>query len=326
MEPSTLKSTTDAQMPQRRHSDPPALWCAVILGSVVVHLGAFGILRLLLMAGVLNMHSANQIIPIDIIAIAPSATSTTRITPKTVATATNKQTKPNSRTQNRNTTASNTSATLTQSPGERKRSRSTPSGLSPSINTSSNIKKSPTSTSSLKPSGGNQPKTNSNSSTGKNIPSGKTTPASRPSDSTNSSTGQTPNSSQSKGGLIAVPGNLALIPGTGILLNPDDPNNNVELATLLDDNKQLSSEDLKQLGISLDQDLELKVRVSVETNGTAQVHFAKVVRGSISSDKAVALAKKIISHWLFKPTTEARKDNRIRANYDLPLTIHPTQK
>jgi len=315
MEPPILKPSDRAHLSERRHRDPPALWYTVILGSVVIHLCAFGVLRLLLMGGFVGMKSGKELIPIDVIAIAPNTTSANRLAAKTVATPTQKPKTRNNPTQNRKPASSTASATRTVS---QQRETKRP----PAANPAQNSKKSPTSTSSPPPSGGNGPKTQSNSATGKNIPSATTTPASRPSDSTNSSPSQTPTSSQSGASFSVVPGNLALIRGAD-MLDPSDPNNNVELATLLDAKKQPSGEDLKQLGMSLDKDLELKVTVVIETDGTAKVISAQEVRGSISPEKAFALANKIIPYWRFKPTTEARKDNQIAANYDLPLTIRP---
>ncbi|HEY9871873.1 MAG TPA: hypothetical protein V6D12_00440 [Candidatus Obscuribacterales bacterium] len=45
---STTRMTAPAQMPERRHTDPPWLWVASSLGAVVIHLLAFWILQLVM--------------------------------------------------------------------------------------------------------------------------------------------------------------------------------------------------------------------------------------------------------------------------------------
>ena len=311
MEPPILKPSDRAHLSERRHRDPPALWYTVILGSVIIHLCAFGVLRLLLMGGFVGMKSGKELIPIDVIAIAPNTTSANRLAPKTVATPTQKPKTRNNPTQNRKPASSTASATRTES---QQRETKRP----PAANTT----KSTQSNSSQKPSGGVPPKTKPNLPTGNNNPSEPpASPTNSPSP-TGSSPGTTPNNSKSGGGFIASPGNLAVISQGGDIFN-GDPSDNDEAATLLDSNKQLSSQDLQELGITLDNDLELNLKVLIEVDGTAKVLSAQVVRGSISGDKAVALANKIIPYWRFKPTTRTRKDNRVPRDYYLPLTVRP---
>lgn len=312
MEPSTFKPTPGAQMSERRHSDPPALWFAVIVGSIVVHLGAFGILHLLLMAGVLNMHSANKIIPIDVIAlakhparvIAPNATSTNPTT-------------TNSRTQNRKTSASTASTTRTNSlPSEKK--------PLPSSNTSPNLKKSPTSTSTIQPSGSNKPTTNPNSPNSKNNQSDAGKPSPNPTP-TGSSTPQVSPSSNSQpgGGFIAIPGTPILGENANAGINPNDPNRNDKLATIKPSNSKFSRDDLAGLKIKVEQVLELKVGIVIESTGKATVlpKATQVQRGNISPDQAETLVKKIMEKWQFNPTLMAGQP--VAGNYYLQLTISP---
>ncbi|MEO8890525.1 MAG: hypothetical protein ABI417_03155 [Coleofasciculaceae cyanobacterium] len=292
---------------ERRHYDPPALWYAVILGSVFIHLSAFGILRLLVIGGLIGTPSATRLIPIDVIAMAsskPNATSATRLPPKT--TATTKNPTASNPTQNRKPTA-------TSSPTRTK----TQSGVTkqPVVNT----KKSPIVNSS-KPPGKVPPKTKPSTATGKNNQPATTTP--NPPSPTKPTSNPTPNP-QPAGGFIATFNNLA--PSATIDI-PNPENDNDKLATLLDDKKQVSVEDLKQLGISTNQNLKLKVGVVVETDGTATVVDKQVIveQGSISQEKAVALANKIISQLRFTPTFGNGKPKL--GNYNLQLTILPVAK
>ncbi|HAA31427.1 MAG TPA: hypothetical protein DCE56_31600 [Cyanobacteria bacterium UBA8553] len=113
---------------------------------------------------------------------------------------------------------------------------------------------------------------------------------------------------------------------TSDILHPDDPKYNDRLATLLEGNRELSAEELKQLGIRLDRDLKLRVGLLVETNGTATVlpNTTKVESGNITADVAERLAKKIIQQWKFQPTLQEGKP--IPRAYYLPITISPLKK
>jgi hypothetical protein len=95
---------------------------------------------------------------------------------------------------------------------------------------------------------------------------------------------------------------------------------------LIDGGRQLSAEELKQLGITLDRALELRVGVLVETNGTATVlpNTTKVLSGNISADAAEKLAKNIVELWKFQPTLMAGKP--VLRGYYIPITISPAKK
>lgn len=328
MEPSTLKPTTDAQKSERRHSDSPGLWFAVILGSVVVHLGAFGILRLLLMAGVVGLPSANKIIPIDVIAIAkppvkviaPNATSTNRIAPKTATTATQKPTTTNSGMQNRKTPISKASTTSSQSPPREKKQL-------PSSNTAKNTTKSPTSTSSPKPSGENKPKTNTNSPSSKNNQSdaGKSSPNPTPTHSSTQPVSPSPNDKPA-GNFVASLRTLILGENANAGLDPNDPNRKDKLAEIKSSNSQFSNDDLAELGIKVEQVLELRVAVVIEKTGKATVlpNSTQVQSGNINPDQAETLVKKILEQWQFNPTLMAGQP--VAGNYNIQLTISPAPK
>lgn len=307
----------DRQMSERRHYDPPALWYAVILGSVVIHLSAFGMLRLLMMAGLIGTPSATKLIPIDVIAMATPAAGIASRQPKTTAKPTKNPTASSNPTQNRKT-ASTSSPIRNKSQAGTTKPPAANTRKSPVSNSSKPSGKLPTNTK-PNPSTG----TNKQPSTGKNNQSGTTTPNS-PSPTNKPTNKPTPNP-QSGGGFIATVNNLAPISTGTDILNPGRDND--KLATLLNGNKQLSAEDLKQLGISLNQDLKLKVGVVVEIDGTATVMEKQVVveLGSISQEKAVAIAKKIIQQLRFNPTLGS--DNQPKqGNYNLRLKISPTPK
>lgn len=316
---------------ERRHYDPPALWYAVILGSIIFHLSAFGILRLLMIGGLIGTPSATKLIPINVIAMAtpaadiassqPKATSATQLPPKTTAKPTKNSTASNP-TQNRKPIATSSPTFTKTQTGATKQA---------AVNT----KKSPVPISS-KPSGKLQPKTptdkenqpnNTNKQPATATPTTNTnkppsTAIPNPPSPTKPTSQPTPNP-QPAGGFVAIFNNLT--PRATIdIPNPD--NDNDKLATLLDDKKQLSAEDLKQLGISTNQNLKLKVGVVVETDGTATVVNEQVVveQGSISKEKAVALANKIISQLRFTPTFGNGKPKL--GNYNLQLTIFPEPK
>ncbi|BAZ68457.1 MAG: hypothetical protein KME28_25265 [Pelatocladus maniniholoensis HA4357-MV3] len=61
----------------RRHSDPPGLWIAVITGSVAIHLVAFWILRSYSyqLSLIRQQNSTNSAIPIEIIEVSPTGRS-----------------------------------------------------------------------------------------------------------------------------------------------------------------------------------------------------------------------------------------------------------
>jgi hypothetical protein len=65
---STTRMTAPAQMPERRHTDPPWLWVACSLGAVVIHLLAFWILQLV-MVRQQSVEISTEPIPIELIDI-----------------------------------------------------------------------------------------------------------------------------------------------------------------------------------------------------------------------------------------------------------------
>lgn len=334
----SLRPSDRPQITERRHSDPPALWFAVILGSLAIHLCALGILRLLMMGNFLGLQSAKEIIPVDVIAIAPTKTPT-RLPPTTGSTATRNSSSPKTKNpsnlpQNRQSTStSNPSSTRTDSP-----QASTPK-LSPSPNATRSPAAKPSPTQQpggAKPSTTPTPSPSSNnqsgsgtSSSGSNNQSGSGTSSPNPSPSTGSSSEQPSPNTESRGASVISPGqgSLSVIKSRGELLHPDDPNYPGDvLATWLNGSTELSAQDLKQLGIDLEEDLELKVKVKILKTGEATVlaNSTQVLGGTVRPDKAEKLAMKIVSQWRFKPTLMAGKP--VEYSYELPLAIRPNQK
>ena len=318
----------ERQMSERRHYDPPTLWYAVILGSIVIHLSALGMLRLLLTTGLIGTPTATKLIPIDVIAmatpaagIAPNTKSTTRLPPKTTAKPTNQPVASNNSPQNRQN-ASTSSQTRKKSQTGTTKQPAANTKKSPASNSSNPSGKLPTNTKPNSSTGTNKPP-----SKGTNKPPGTTTPNS-PSPNKSPTIKPTPNP-ELGGGFTASAGRLALINETTIL-HPGNPNYNDELAILLDGNKQLSAEDLKQLGISLNRDLELKVKLVVKTDGKAEVSpdskvpSVQIVAGTNNQENAEAIANKIVPQLRFKPTKMA--GSPVDANYYLPLNIRPAPK
>lgn len=69
MKPSTLKPNTHNQVHEYRHFDPPGLWFAAIMFSVVIHFFVFWILRVLPMGRFLKWDSGIAPIPIEFISL-----------------------------------------------------------------------------------------------------------------------------------------------------------------------------------------------------------------------------------------------------------------
>jgi len=325
MELPTVKPSDRVLISERRHCDPPALWFAVILGSIIIHLGAFGILRLLLTTGILGLHSSNAIVPIDVITLSPKGTSPTRLAPSTNSTTTRNPTSVKTRTRNTSNQPQNRQNSSASIPSARRtdpqqgEARVSPKGTKAS--------KPPVSNSSQNQQPGRQtPSTKPNTPTSNGSKPSSATSSSNPTPSTGSSTGQTSPNSQSGGSFIASPGTPALVRNTKDVLHPDDPNYNDKLATVKQGNSQFSSDELTSLGIKVEQALELRVAVVIETTGEATVlpNSTQVLRGNLSPDKAEQVARKLVDRWRFNPTLMAGKP--VPRDYYLQITISPNQK
>ncbi len=388
-------------MPEQCHTDPPGLWVAAILGSIVIHLLAFGMLRLLLLGNGSGARSSKQPISVQVIAVAPKATSlvqparspssaTTRNpgsanTPKTTSgqslnrQASSASTPPSNRAKSQQTSTQKPSSnpSQNQSPGKSAQKPSPASKPSPNQSsgksgnkqqpaanssankppaTNSSANKPPTTNSSAnKPpttnsSANKPPTTNSsanklpatNSSANKppapNTPSPKPTPPSNngtqpggsgtsaspsPVPSGGSSAGPNSPTPEQGGDFVAIIGQPQLVSNTSDVLHLDKGD---KLAKLKEGNRQLPKDYLTQVGISLNQVLELKVVVIVMSNGEATVVKLppQALPGNISPKTAEQLAGKIVEQLRFDPTYMENKP--VDRDYNLLITITPSQK
>ena len=329
MAPPTLTPTPHPQIPERRHSDPPALWVSVIVGSIVIHLFAFWMLRLLLMGRLQSWQIGKTLIPVELVAVASNTTSSAKLpqTPRSAATRNpasgNTRTRRTSNQRPNRQTSSVATSSSTRPDSQQRRPQQPEAKLAPSPTG----RESPASNSSqnqqpAKP----KPSTKPTPSGDTTNPSDSGTSSSNSNSSTASSTENTPSNTQPGGGFIALPGVPILGNNTRDVIHADDPNYNDRLATIKQSNSQFSSDDLASLGITLKSDLELKVAVVIEETGGATLlpDSTQVLRGDISADKAEQLAAKIIQQWKFNPTLMAGQP--VSRDYSLQLTIRPNQK
>lgn len=295
---------------ERRHCDPPSLWSAVGVGSFVIHLLGFWMLHLLLKGNFNAWLSDVELIPIDVVTLAANATLPTQSNPT-----------PGSTRQSRSASAS------TQQPSTQSGDRSTPSSpqtTSPSPSPQQEQprpfqEESPT----TKPSPNPTPSTNSQTPSPNKSPSPNPTPNNNP--PTPPPTGDpspnpTPGDNSEQGGTFrASPGQLIVANNDRDVINPS-LNPGDKFAVLKSGHQQsFPIEELKALGINLDQNLVLKVNVLVETTGEATVLSAQVQQGNIPTGKAEQIASKIIGQWTFEPTYMA--GGAVPRDYALTLTI-----
>ena len=309
-----LKPTVHTQLPERRHADPPGLWSIVIIGSVVIHILLFGILRMLLMGRLQGFLSEAILIPVDVITLAPGSTSPVsgnqfpinRPAREASTQPVNRQPSsaavpPQSRT--------NSQEVLTQNSED---NRFPVASSSPNIaqNQPSNRPTAPTSPNIPQNQPSNQPTTAPTSPN----------PAPNPSSSTPTEPGS-PNPQQGSG-FLATPGQFNLTSNERDVVDPS--NEGDTFATLASGNRQsFSGEELRSLGINIDQVQVLQVRVWVETTGQATVTSTQVQQGNLSSNAAEQLAKLIVEQWQFNPTRMA--GSPVPREYYLSVTITPTQ-
>ena len=346
------KPTDNTPMSERGHSDPPGLWATVVLSSLVIHLFVLGMLRLWLMVRINSFQAARNLIPVDVIAQASEASVPLQPTPTTTSVAptnlpsVNTPTKtpkqvPNSQTASTSLYAD--SPKTNTSPGVTQTGKQTPSPKQ-----SPTVKKSPATNPSQKPSPGTPTQKPSPAPiSSQNNPSGTQTSSSKPDSPNNqgnptngSSTSPSPspvasngsggnqNSSDSQSGgiLISSTGTPDPIANNSEILHPNDPNYNDKLASLLEGNSELSGAELKQLGITLDRDLALRVEIIIESTGKATLVRLppQDLPGNLSADKAKQLANKSIAKLRFSPTLMAGKP--VDRDYSLTLKISPSQK
>ncbi len=326
-----LKPTVHTQLPERRHADPPGLWSTVIIGSVVIHILLFGILRLLLMGRLQGFLSEAILIPVDVITLAPGATSPVsgnqfpinRPAREPSTQPVNRQppsaaAPPQSRTNSQEILTQNSEANrfpvASSSPNI---AQNRPSNRPTTAPTSPNIPQNqPSNRPTTEPTAPN-PSPNPSSST----PTEPSSPNPSPNPSPIPTEPGSPNPQQGSG-FLATPGQFNLTSNERDVVDPSKEGD--AFATLASGNRQsFSGEELRSLGINLDQVQVLQVRVWVETTGQATVSSTQVQQGSLSSNAAQQLAKLIVEQWQFNPTRMA--GSPVPREYYLSLTISPTQ-
>lgn len=306
----THPTFTANQNLERRHCDPPSLWSAVGVGSVVIHLLGFWMLHLLLKGNFNAWLSDVELIPIDVVTLPANATLPTQSNPISGS-----------------TRQSRSASTSTQQPSAQAGDRSVPSSSQTNSQSPSPQKEQPKPFQEELPT--TKPSSNPNPSTSSQTPSPNKSPSPNPTPGNNpptpppngdSSPNPTPDNNSEQGGTFrANPGQFVVANNERDVINPS-LNPGDKFAVLKSDNQQsFPIEELKTLGINLDQDLVLKVNVLIETTGEASVSFAQVQQGNIPTDKAKQLASKIIGQWKFEPTYMA--GSAVPRDYSLTLTI-----
>ncbi|MEQ9235991.1 hypothetical protein [Coleofasciculus sp. E2-BRE-01] len=312
----TQPTLNQPQIPQRRHADPPALWRTVILSSVAIHLVGLGLLRLALLGRFQDWRLSQRLIPIEMIAIASSATMPTPATqspPSPVSQKTPAQS-PESQAEsapetNRPTQAQAIANTTQETPQ--------PSPTTVSSPNSPNPTPTPSPTSTTFEGMGEMPSPQPS----EELPN-PTTPSPSPTPSPEEPTEPTSPENQSGGGFIASINGLRIVSsGGGSIINPDNPGD--RLAEIQEERKTLSVDDLASLGIILEQPVVVKVVVLITDMGKAEVipDKTQVQQGTLRPEQATKLANQIIADWEFSPTYMEGKP--VYGSYSLTLEIDP---
>ncbi|HEY9650949.1 MAG TPA: hypothetical protein V6C95_09815 [Coleofasciculaceae cyanobacterium] len=300
---------------ERRHCDPPSLWSAVGVGSVIIHLLGFWMLHLLLKGNFNAWLSDVELIPIDVVTLPANATLPTPSSPISGSTSPSRPAntstqQPSTQPGDRVTTSSSTpssSQTNAPSPSPQKEQPKPFQEESPTTKPSPN----PTpSTNSQTPSPNKNPSPNPTPSNNSPTPPPNSNPSPNPSPGDNSEQGST---------FRANPGQLVVANNDRDVINPS-LNPGDKFAILKSGNQEsFPIDELKALGINLDQTLVLKVNVLIETTGEASISSAQVQQGNLPTDKAEQLASKIIGRWTFEPTYMA--GGAVPREYWLTLSI-----
>lgn len=328
---------------ERHHSDPPGLWATVILSSLVIHLFAFGMLRLWLMVRLNSFQATRLFIPVDVIAEASEAQTPLQPTPGTTSTSTpnpppvNPPTNPVANTQSSSTSVRSNSQPTTDKAASGTTNPSPPKGMpiaanSPTTKPTQNQfpgtatpNRSPTpNPSNNQPSGTKIPPTNPNSSGNKANPTNGSTPSPspRPTASTGSSAEQNSSNSKPGGGFMIALGRLEPVSNAQDVLHVNDGD---KLATCPSDNRPLPKDNLTALGITLDKALLLKVEVLIDNRGKATLLRLppQALPQNLSTVQAEQLAKTFVEQQQCTPTQMAGQP--VYRDYNLTLTISPTQ-
>lgn len=311
----TQPTLNQPQIPQRRHTDPPALWRTVILSSVAIHLLGLGLLRLALLGRFQDWRLSQRLIPVEMIAIASNATMPTPttqsppspVTQKTPGKSREIQAESEQPTNRPNQAIANTTQETPNPPPTKVSSSNSP-------NQTPNL--SPTST----PSKGTG-KTQSPQPSEELLNPTSPSPSSPP--SSEELTKPTSPENQSGGGfIVSTNGLIPVLQGGGSNIDPQRYPGD-KFAKILKKNQPPSVDELTSLGITLEEPVVLKVLVLIDDRGKAEVLPEKtsVQQGTLSQEQAQTLAQDIIADWEFSPTY--MKGSPVDGSYFLTLEINP---
>jgi len=313
----TQPTLNQPQIPQRRHTDSPALWRTVILSSVAIHLVGLGLLRLALLGRFQDWRLSQRLIPVEMIAIASNATMPTPATqsPPSPVSQTTPAKSPESQPESAPQTNRPTQAianTTQETPQPSPTTVSSPNSPNPTPTPTP----SPTSTTFE---GMGETPSPQPSETSPN----PTTPSPSPIPSPEEPTESTSPDNQSGGGFIASISGLRIVSsGGGSIINPQR-NPGDRLAEIQNKSQPISVDELTSLEITVDQPVVLKVIVEINDRGKAEVISAEILvqPGTLSPEQATKLANQIIADWKFSPTYMA--GSPVYGSYSLTLEINP---
>ncbi|MEQ9370776.1 MAG: hypothetical protein RIG63_17385 [Coleofasciculus chthonoplastes F3-SA18-01] len=311
----TQPTLNQPQIPQRLHTDPPALWKTVILSSVAIHLVGLGLLRLALLGRFQNWHLSQRLIPVEMIVIASNATMPTPATqspPSSVSQKTPAQS-PESQPESAPQTNRPTQAianTIQKTPKPSSTTLSSPNSSNPTPNPS------PTSTTSEGMGETPSPEPSKE-------PPNPTTPSPSPIPSPEEPTEPTSPDNQSGGGFIASINGFKIVSSNGSSNIDPQRNPGDQFAKLQKQSQFISVDKLRSLDITLEQPVVVKVIILITDMGKAEVISAEtlVQPGTLSPEQATKLANQIIADWRFSPTYMAYSP--VYGSYSLTLEIDP---
>ncbi|MEQ8969367.1 MAG: hypothetical protein RIE73_03115 [Coleofasciculus sp. C1-SOL-03] len=313
----TQPTLNQPQIPQRRHTDPPALWRTVILSSVAIHLVGLGLLRLALLGRFQDWRLSQRLIPIEMIAIASDATMPTpatqsqpsEVSQKTPAQSPESQAESASQT-NRPTQAQAIANTTQETPNPSPTTVSSPNSPnptptpSPSFTTFEGMGETP----SPQPS--------------EELPD-TTTPSPSPIPSSDEPIEPTSSENQSGGGFITIIDGPKIVSSNRGSIIRENSNPGDKEAEIQNRSQRISVDELTSLNITLEEPVVVYVEILIDHKGKAEVIPGQtlVQQGTLSPEQATKLANQIIADWKFSPTYMAYSP--VYGSYSLTLEINP---
>ncbi|MFP5275069.1 hypothetical protein [Coleofasciculus sp.] len=310
----TQPTLNQPQIPQRSHTDPPALWRTVIISSVAIHLLGVGLLRLALLGRFQDWRLSQQLIPIEVIALASNATMPTPATQSPPSPVTQKTPGKSRKIQAESEQPTNRPNQAIANTTQQTPNPSPTKVFSPNSPNQTPIP-SPTST----PSEGTG-KTQSPEPSEELLNPTTPSPSSPP--SPEEPTKPTSPGNQSGGGfIVSINGLIPVRQGGGSNIDPQR-NPGDQFAKILKMSQPLSVDELTSLGITLEQPVVIEVLVLITDIGKAEVlpDQTLVPQGTLSQEQATKLAQEIIADWRFSPTYMA--DSPVYGSYSLTLEIN----